>query len=79
MLAAIAINAWKKDIFEKHLTEASFPFTLHGKATSENSTLVFKVPYTAETFSRLHEVVLAANIAADQAGIYPKEPFNGPT
>jgi hypothetical protein len=58
--AAIAIDAWKLQIFEEHLTAAGFEYTVGPGVTGD--TLLVSV--WTETLAELQPVVVEANMAA---------------
>lgn len=64
MKAAIAIDAWKLDIFERRLGQAGYAFENAGALTT--GTLVLKV--STDNLSALGEVVKAANAEAARTG-----------
>ena len=62
--AAVAIDAWKLSIFERHLKQAGYAFENAGHLTA--GTLVLRVDTT--NLVALCEVVKAANTEAAQTG-----------
>jgi len=67
MKAAIAIDAWKLPIFERHLTKAGYTYQSIGPIT--DGTLMLSV--TTDNGQALAQVVLAANIEAKKTGKQP--------
>lgn len=62
MKAAVAIDAWKLPIFERHLTQAGYAFINAGSLLPE--TLLLTVEHQQGEAQRLAQVVLAANTEA---------------
>lgn len=57
--AGVAIDSWKRAVFEKRLKEAGFTWK-RGPGLTEN-TMLLKVDYTDEQFDNLAAVIKAAN------------------
>ena len=64
MKAGIAIDPWKLSIFERHLTQAGYVYTLAGSSASEFMT----ISVVTENVEALGEVVKAANSEAAKTG-----------
>lgn len=62
--AAIAIDAWKLAIFERHLKQSGYAFENVGPFTAD--TLILRV--STENLHALGETVKAANVEAARTG-----------
>jgi len=65
--AAVIIDSWKLPIFEKHLKEAQYKYTI-GKSITPN-TLILRVDY--EWVAKLQLIIQAANDECARTGPLP--------